>query len=205
MFRLAVASFVVSLQLAASPGAQQLLDRVVAHVSGVAITLTDVRAAVALGVVDAPDGPDGLGPAVEQLIERQLILLEVERFVPPEPPAEAVRAEVARLTAQAGASLAPLQVETGLDEARIREIARDTLRIRAYIDQRFGNLQVGDEEAERYYREHAADFTRNGILMAFEEAAPEARRLASADRRNAAVDRWVNDLRGRAEIQRRVR
>ena len=37
--------------------AQQLLERVVARVGGYAITLTDVNAALALGVVALPQGP----------------------------------------------------------------------------------------------------------------------------------------------------
>ena len=45
---------------------------------------------------------------------------------------------------------------TGIDEARLRDTARDTLRIQAYLNQRFGTtVQVRDEEGALYYRNHA--------------------------------------------------
>ena len=79
-------------------GAQQLLDRIVARVNGVPVTLTDVKAAIALGIVVAPESA-----AIEQLIDRQLVLNEVARFVPPEPAAAAVAVEAGLLLTQAGA------------------------------------------------------------------------------------------------------
>jgi hypothetical protein len=94
--RTAVGRAVVLLALGlagvASPAAaQQLLDRVVARVDGYAITLTDVNAALALGVVEAPAGADPQAAAVQRLIDRQLLLTEVARFAPPEPDPAAVR------------------------------------------------------------------------------------------------------------------
>ena len=90
---------------------------------------------------------------------------------------------------------------TGLDEQRIRDLARESLRIQAYLNQRFGaTLQVSDEEVEQYYRGHPEEFTRNGVLMSFEEAAPIARQRASALRRSALIAQWLRDLRARAEV-----
>ena len=43
-------------------------------------------------------------------------------------------------------------------------LARETLRIRAYIAQRFGtSAQVNEDEARKYYEEHPAEFTRDGV------------------------------------------
>ncbi|MBI4263479.1 MAG: hypothetical protein HY657_03805 [Acidobacteria bacterium] len=182
-------------------GGQQLLDRVVARVNGYAITLTDVNAAVELGVVDAPAGEDRQAAATERLIERQLVLGEVARFVPPEPDAAAVDREVARMIGRVGPRLAAVMASTGVDEARIREVARDTLRIQAYLDQRFGTtVQVSAEEVVRYYRAHPDEFTRDGMLLPFEEAEPLARRRAAAERHAATIAQWLRDLRARAEV-----
>jgi hypothetical protein len=176
--------------------AQQLLDRVVASVNGAPITLTDLNAAVGLGVVQGD-----MAAARLQLIDRQLMLTEVARFAPPEPDPAAVEKEVAALKAHAGANLATLIVSTGLDEQRISDLARDTLRIRAYVDQRFGTaIQVTDDEAERYYRENPQEFTRNGILIPFEDAAVVARPRVTAARRDTAIAQWVRDLRTRAAV-----
>ena len=177
--------------------AQQLIDRVVARVDGYALTLSDVRAAIGLGVVEAATEDVG----VEAVIERQLVLAEVARFAPPEPLPDAVEREAMRLRSHAGAQLAGLMAATGLDEARIREMARDNLRVEAYLNQRFGTtVQLTEEEVLQYYRIHPDEFTSAGRLMPFAEAEPEARTRAAGERRAAMVGQWHRDLRGRAEI-----
>ena len=169
-----------------------------ARVEGAAITLSDVRAAIGLGV--ATGTPE---MALPQVIDRQLLLSEVQRFPPPQPEPAAIDAEVAALKLRAGAALPALMQTTGIDELRVREIARETLRIRAYLDQRFGaDVQVSDDEVDRYYRAHQAEFVRDGLLIPFAEAEPIARQRAAAERRQATIDQWINDLRGRADVTR---
>jgi hypothetical protein len=192
---------VVSWERLSPASAHQLLDRVVARVNGIAITLTDMNAALGLGLVDVAGGEDPHSAATRQLIERQLILAEVARFAPPEPDQAAIEREVAALKARAGARLDMLMQSTGLDEQRLRDLARESLRIQAYLSQRFGaNLQVSDEEVEQYYRGHPEEFTRSGTLISYEEAAPVARQRASALRRSALIAQWLRDLRARAEV-----
>jgi len=184
-----------------STSAQQLLDRVVARVNGTAITLTDVRAALGLGMIEVrgDDRPEQAASA--QLIDRELLLEEVARFPPPEPPPAAIEMEVATLKGYAGGRLPGLMQSTGLDDRRIRELARDTRRIQAYLDQRFGTaVLVTDEEVQQYYRAHRDEFTRNGRLLAFEDVEAQARERASAERRRANITQWIADLHSRSEI-----
>jgi len=187
----------------AAPGpvqAQQLLDRVVAIVNGYAITLSDVKAALALGLVDVPPEA-GEQAVIGLLVDRQLVLAEVARFAPPEPPPAAVAREVAAINARTGGRLAAVMETTGVDEERLRDIARDTLRIDAYLNQRFGpTVQLTEEEVLQYYRMHPDEFTRDGRLMPFAEAGDLARERASVERRTATVAQWMRDLRARADI-----
>ena len=184
----------------AAPGAQQLIDRVLARVGTNPVTMTDVRIALELGLVDA-SGENPQTAALERTIDRQLQLNEVARFSPPEPPAAAVAEEVAAMKMRAGTGLSALMTSTGLDEARLQQLARETLRIRAYIAQRFGTtVQATEDEARKYYEEHPADFTRDGVRMPFEGAETLARQRASAERLRATIDQWVRDLRMRAEV-----
>jgi hypothetical protein len=181
--------------------AQQLLDRVLARIDGAPLTLTDVQAAIGLGVVQLPPGPDAMAAGTQLMIDRQLELTEVQRFPPPEPDATPVAREAARLTMNAGARLAALMQSTGLTEQRISDIARDNLRIAAYLDQRFGTVvQVSDEDVATYYRTHEAEFTRGGDTIPFEEAEPTARQRVSNERRRATVEQWIRDLRSRADV-----
>jgi hypothetical protein len=180
--------------------AQQLIDRVLARVGMTAVTMTDVRAARELGLVETTlDNAESAG--LQQTIERQLVLDEVARFSPPDPSDSAIAEEVAAMKSRAGAGFDALVIATGLDEPKLRQLARETLRIRAYIAQRFGTtVQVTQDEARKYYEEHPAEFTRDGVRIAFEEAEPVARQRASAERLRATIDQWVRDLRSRAEV-----
>ena len=185
----------------ASVNAQQLIDRVLARVGTSAVTMTDVRAAIELGLVETKPGEDRQAVALQRTIERRLVLDEVARFAPPEPAPEAVMEEVATMKARAGAGFDALVLATGLDEAKLRQLARETLRIRAYVAQRFGTTaQVTVEEARKYYEEHPEEFTRDGVRMPFEQAEDEARQRASAERLRVTIDQWVQDLRKRAEV-----
>ena len=61
----------------------QVIDRVLAVVGGEPITLSDVMAAERFGFVPAPDaGGDRVQSGMNALIERQLQLIEVNRYVP---------------------------------------------------------------------------------------------------------------------------
>jgi hypothetical protein len=178
---------------------QQLLDRVLARIGTEAITQTDVEALVEFGLIEArsPTVP----AAVQQAIDRQLVLREVARFPPAEPPAAEVEKQLATMKARVGDRLGQMLQITGLDEDRLRGLARDTLRIRNYLQQRFGiSAQVGEEEARKYFDAHRDEFTRNGMPLTFEEAAAEARQRAAATRVQGAVAQWLQDLRTRSDV-----
>ena len=86
------------------PSAQQLLDRVLARVDGFPITLTDVQAAIGLGIIQVGSG-DAIAEGTQQMLDRQLELTEVQRFPPPEPSPDSVTREAARLKMNAGPRL----------------------------------------------------------------------------------------------------
>ena len=180
--------------------AQQLLDRVVARVDGYTLTLTDLKASIALGLIEVPAGaPEDA--AVQMLVDRRLMLAEVDRFAPPEPPAAEVSREADALAARVGPRMSALMDETGLDPAQVRDIARDNLRIQTYLNQRFGTAaQLTEDEVLQYYRIRPEEFTRDGRLAPFVEAEPLARARAGAERRASSVAQWLRDLRARAEI-----
>jgi hypothetical protein len=183
--------------------AQDVLDRVLARVEGIPIMLSDARAAVRLGLVTAPKSGDPIAAAMQNLIERRLVLTEVDRFAPVEPDATLLNGQLNALQAHVGgaAELAALEKSTGYGEAKIREVARDNLRIQSYLNQRFGtSVQPTDEEVGQYYRTHLDEFTVNGRILPFVEAEPQARQKAAAERRRSTIDQWLRELRQRAEV-----
>ena len=168
---------------------------------GVDPTSPRVRAAIELGLIEVKPGEDGQAVALLRTIDRQLQHNEVARFSPPEPAVAAIREEMTPMKARAGSRLPALVTQIGVDDAKLEQFARETLRIRAYMAQRFGTSgQATADEARRYYEEHAAEFTREGVRMPFEEAEPLARQRASADRLRATIEKWTSDLRVRADV-----
>jgi hypothetical protein len=127
----------------------EVVDRVLAVVSGDLITLTDVTAARDLGLVSPGDAADPVRAVLTQLIDRELQLAEVERYAPPEPSADDVDREVqavrARIPSQQ--ALDAVLARSGIDLQHLRETLRENLRIRAYLDQRFA--AAGDRRQER--------------------------------------------------------
>jgi hypothetical protein len=184
------------------PGTRQeiLLDRTLAIVYGEVITLADARAAMALGLVES-GGSDELRRSADRLIERALVLREVERFTPTEPALEAVEARLGVVQARAGtpADLAALLAQSGLTEARLRAWIRNDLRIQSYLDQRFAAAGVpSEQEVQAYYAEHRAEFDKGGVPFA--EAVPLVRERLAAERRSELIDDWIGDLRRRAQV-----
>jgi len=191
-------ALVLAASVASPLPAQTLLDRVVARVNGTVILLSDVRAAALLGLLDAPPESED---AVEQMVQRSLLVEEVNRFPPPEPTAEAVDAELARLQTRAGASGDEVERTTGLTADNVRLLARDRLRVQSYIDQRFGvTVPLTDEQVLQYYRAHPEEFTANGQLTPFEGAQGLARERAGLEQRQRTISQWLRDLRARADV-----
>ncbi len=193
---LCVAALVVG--VASTAVAQVLVDRVLARVNGHAVALSDVRAGLAMGLVVAPG--DELMLATEQWVQRQLLLVEVERFPPPEPDAASIEREGALMRARMRSALTSAG-RADIDDRQILQSARETLRIRAYLDQRFGvTVQVSDEEARAFYLTHAGEFARDGVVGPFEQVESAVRPRASVARRQATIDQWMADLRQRADV-----
>ena len=199
---LALAVAMTLAPLAGAGGGAQVIDRVLASVDGRLITLSDVRVTDALGLL--PGAPT-VDQQLERWIDRLLILQEVDRFAPPEPPADQIAsATAARLAAlgtpeAASARLAAL----GVNQEWVRQWVRDDLRILAYGAERFaGAAEPTGEELENYLRQHPSEFVRDGRHMPADQAQALARERVMAARRRALMEEWLEGLRRRAAIVR---
>jgi hypothetical protein len=188
--------------MAVSGLSAEVIDRVLAVVDGVVITLSDVAAASALGLVPEDNSDDRTGAVLARLISRQLILGEVDRYAPSEPSNESIEQELQSIRSRFASTDAYNGALTrlGLDDKRLRQTARDSLRIRDYLEQRFAVPPPGDEELRRYYREHSQEFTKDGQTVPFENARAQIEKPLVTARRQMLVDDWVNGLRRRADI-----
>jgi len=142
----------------------EVIDRVLAVVGGQLITLTDVTAARDLRLVPPDTSPDPIRPILTKLIDRELVLAEVERYAPPEPTAESVDVEVRRVRArfESDEAFAAALVRSGIDEKHLRETLRQDLRIRAYLDQRFS---AASDRRDAALEEWMAGLRRRGDVI----------------------------------------
>lgn len=205
-FRIAAFRSLAALMLATTVLAAavrgEIIDRVLAVVSGAVIMQSDVLAAFDLGMVIPGTTEDPMAAVLSQLIDRQLILAEVDRYVPPEPTADAIERaaqEVRGRFATAQAYDSALE-RSGMGAARLRRMLRDELRIRTYLDERFTIPPASDDELGQYYRDHLSAFTRGGQIVPFDAARADITNAVTASRRAALVGDWVKGLRRRAEI-----
>jgi SurA N-terminal domain len=198
-----VHTLVAALSIVMMKGAvsAQIIDRVLAVVGGEPITLSDVTAAIRLGLVPAPQAKeDPTRAALNSLIERQLQIVEVNRYLPPEPTEAEIESRLAQIRArfQQDAFDAVL-AETGVTLAQLRARVRDNLRIETYLLQRFGaGYQPSEEEVLRFYL--ASDFARNGAARPYAEVREEVRRRLIEERKAALIKDWIAGLRRRADI-----
>ena len=125
---------------ATSASAQpELIERTLAIVGGQAITLSDVRSALALGLIEPPRDAEPIAAATRLLIDRALVLREVERYAPAEPSDDAIAARRRVITARypTPEALHAALASVAFSEASLRAWVRNDLRTAAYIEQRF--------------------------------------------------------------------
>ncbi len=168
-FRLQIALQVGAVMLASvllptPPARAEVIDRVLAVVSGSLITLSDVNGAYELGLVKPRDSGDRVRDVLVQLIDRELQLTEVDRYAPPEPSAADVDREVVTVRSRfpSPEAFEAVLARSGIDLAHLRETLRENLRIRAYLDQRFS---VSDERRQQVVEDWIAGLRRRADII----------------------------------------
>jgi hypothetical protein len=200
--RAVIAAFAL-LALPVSAGAE-IIDRILAVVGGELILLSDANLARRLGLVPAPaSDQDADRAALDALIERQLELTEVNRYLPAEPTVAEIQARLAAVRSRFASDeeLDKVLTQYGLTREQLRLRLRDDLRIEGYISQRFdAAAQPSDEEVLEYYRAHESEFTKDGAQRPYSEVRDEVKTRLVRDRRAAAMREWLAGLRRRVEI-----
>jgi hypothetical protein len=150
--------------LLASRVSGEVIDRVLAVVSGSLITLSDVNAAHDLGLVTPRPSGDPIREVLSQLIDRELQLAEVDRYAPPEPSAADVDREVQAVQARfpSPAAFEDVLARSGIDLAHLRETMREDLRIRGYLAQRFS---VSEDRRQQVVDEWVAGLRRRADII----------------------------------------
>ncbi len=209
---------------APAPARAQTIDRLVAVVGGQVLTESDLRAALALGLLPAPGQssaptvpptpaaggvvvpePGAAFPrdVLDRAIDRELMRAEVERFGVTDLSTEDVDRRVAAIRARfpGPQAFTDALARVGMTEARLRAWLSDDLRIQRYIAERFEPAaQPTDEDVLQYYQSREREFLLDGRPRPFEDVQTEVRERLLDERRRTLVAEWVAGLRRRAEI-----
>ncbi len=178
----------------------EIIDRILAVVDGAFIMQSDVTMSVRLGLTPSSSGSDSVAAPLDALIERRLVLEEVDRYAPPDPADADIDRRVAEIRARAGTAFDTILRESGISVEQLRRQVRDDLRIDAYLLQRFGAMQPSDNEVQQYYRDHQPSFMRNGTLRPLDEVRDLVRAELMANQRATMIKDWIAGLRRRATI-----
>jgi hypothetical protein len=187
----------IALGVIPSIASGEIIDRVLAVVDGALITQSDVNEAIRLDLEPGRDGTDRVAGVLDALIERRLILAEVDRYAPPDPPDPDVDRAFEAVRGRLGpAAFGDVLLQTGASPDQVRRFVRDDLRIAAYLQQRFGTIQPSEVDLAQYYREHASQFEGKSLQDVHDAVSAEL----TAERRASLVAEWVTGLRRRANI-----
>ena len=194
------ALFIAVGTVSASAQRGELIERTLAIVGGQVITLSDVQTAMALGLVE-PEHATSLNAATRRLVDRMLVLREVQRYLPPEPGDADLdsRLDVVRQRLGGADQLGSALTRGGFTETRLRSWLRDDARIAAYLAQRFAAVGVpSDEDVSAYYTAHREEFERK--QQSLEAASTAIRERLSGERRDQLIADWIQDLRRRTPV-----
>ncbi|MCU0251118.1 MAG: SurA N-terminal domain-containing protein [Vicinamibacterales bacterium] len=200
----AIALAVLTAWAAAPVRGAQVVDRVVAIVSGTVILLSDARAELELGLLDPGAARDPIEAAMQRLIDRRLVLDEAGRGdrVDVDPAALGQALDGMRQRFASDAEYRRALAGLGLDERGLQRLVRDTLTARQYVERRFDSvLPPTEEELREYYASHAARFVRNGRQLTFDDALADLTAILQRERREQAESAWMDRLRRRADIR----
>jgi hypothetical protein len=177
-----------------------VVDRVLAVVDGQVVTLSDVRTARALRLVNAGEEP----AVLDALIDRLLVVAEATRYGVQEPTAGTIEATIAALKQTLGEErVRALLREGGWSEAVLRQHVRDDSIAASYLEQRFAATGMPtDSEVDAYVQAHRDQLpAAPGDERSGSDAVRIARDRLASERRARLVADWIGGLRRRADIR----
>lgn len=164
----------------ARPAPAETLDRILAIAAGHVIMQSDVRAFVDLQLTAAATDPDQEDrnardeQVLTYLIERRLVLDEVDRYVVADPPAADVERRLAAVAARfrSREELAAVLARVGYTIDDLRQVLRDDARRDAYVESRFGprGAPAGDERRTAMVADWVAGLVARGPVMRIRRA-----------------------------------
>ncbi len=198
-------AFCVLLFLVLTTGSakQDLIDKVVATVDRQIIMLSDVRAVTELGVLVMGSNEGSETQVISRLVNRVLILVEVDRFLVSEPLQPEIQRRIDELKEHhsTGKSFETAWKSVGMTEERLYRLIRNDLRIDSYLRQRFtSTAEPTNAELLQYHKENQVLYVHNGSRLPFNDARELVRDDLLEERRQVIIQNWIARLHESVEI-----
>lgn len=197
-------NFLIACQMVlAVPAGAELLDRIIAAVNNDVIAQSDLRQAMEFNSILSRNGGGGRkleAETLEGLINRRLLLQEAYRLRYAEVSDQEAAAETAKLKERLGSDQAFREFlsRTALTEAKLERMLGERLLVERFVEKKIGlYARVSRDEAEQYYKDHAAAFSGKR----FAEVQKQISAFLAAEKTGQQVDQYLTDLRARADIR----
>ncbi len=202
------ALFAVMLGLAAGrfPGAQEILDRIVARVENDIILLSDIQALSRYQQL-ADGKSETEGQILDRLIDQWIVRTEAEVAHFPHPSDADIDRGLSRLQ-KSFASAEEFEArkkQSGLDDSEIRRIVGSQLYLSNYLDSRFRpSAQIDAKAIENFYKTAVLPVAKSrGQEPPSLDAARDSIQEALIQQAiNEQTDRWLKESRVRLHIER---
>ena len=196
------AVFMVACSVLTLHARTDILDRVLAVVGSDVIMLSDVRTVTTFGLMpDAHNEADVL----TQLIDRALILGEVNRFIVPEPGVGVIEARLDDLRSRFPTPEAFLDAlaKVGMTETSLARALLKGWQVENYLEQRFGStVQPTEAELARYYRGRINQYSIGGETQPFDQIRDQVQRDLHGERQRTLIADWIARLNLRVKVTR---
>ncbi len=182
---------------------QDVIDKVVATVDSQIIMLSDVRAVTELGVLVMGSNEGSETQVISRLINRILILVEVDRFLVSEPLQIEIQRRIDELKEHHSTvkSFETAWKSVGMTEERLYRLIRNDLRIDSYLRQRFtSTAEPTNAELLQYHKENQDLYILNGLRLPFNDARELVRDDLLEERRQVIIQNWIARLHESVEL-----
>ena len=166
---------------------------------------SDVRAFIDLKLADVAQDAKPEATTLTRLIERWLILNQVDRYVVADPPAVIIERQLTdvRTSFSSEAAFITALEQVGYTTDDLRQVLRDNARRDAYLEDRFTAVRLpSDDQLREYFEAHEDEFTQSGRPLTFAEARPFVLQRLAEELRTGMIADWVEELVRRAVVVR---
>jgi foldase protein PrsA len=203
--RIARSAAICILALAVWVPAQEVVDRIVAHVDNDIILLSDVQELARYQtLIDGKAQSDS--EILDHLIDQWIVRNEAKAALFPAPSDQDVQRSLDRLKRSFSSpeEFEEREKQAGLSDEDVRRILKSQQYLSNYLDSRFrASTQINDSDIQEFYKTRVVPRAeaRGQTPPTLDAATPFIREALTQRAVNEQADRWLKESRGRVRVE----